>query len=310
MMRLSTVAWYGTQTGNMARLQANAGTLQTDIATGRRLRMPSDDPVASARADRLARVESQARSWQANGDTAARRLETSSTALIDMSDQVARMRELALAAANDTMTPTDRQTIAVEVRELTEGLLSLANTQGPDGRHVFAGAASGAPAYARVDGAIAWQGDGNAARVPIGEGRTIAVGDRGDETFAAADGTSLFQIAEALGAALEATPADQVETDDARVARRAALDTALTRLDQAADRIGEVAAAQGARLSQIDATNTRHDTDILEAIAARSALEDTDITRAIVDLERTLTLLQAAQAGFTRISGLSLFQRL
>ncbi|MBV7257021.1 flagellar hook-associated protein FlgL [Pacificimonas sp. WHA3] len=311
MLRISTASWYVGQVNHMARLQGESSQLQTSIATGKRMISAADDPVASARADRFARLEADSANWKANGDVASRRLESSSDALSAMASDITRIRELALVAANDTQTPADRHIVAAEIEQLTDGLLSLANRRDSDGRYVFAGAASGQPAYARDGGgSIVWQGSGTAPLAPIGADRTVSVGDRGDVLFAADDGTSLFAAAEELIAVLRATPSDQAETDSARADRKLGMGTALDRLDSLQSNLSEASATQGARLQQLDATTERLDIDILEASIARGALEDTDITRAIVDLERTLTLLQAAQAGFTRISGLSLFERL
>jgi flagellar hook-associated protein 3 FlgL len=43
---------------------------------------------------------------------------------------------------------------------------------------------------------------------------------------------------------------------------------------------------------------------------ARSGLEDTDITAAVTELQKTMTVLQATQASFTKLSSLSLFDYL
>ena len=44
--------------------------------------------------------------------------------------------------------------------------------------------------------------------------------------------------------------------------------------------------------------------------ATRSALEDTDVTAAITNLQKTMTILQATQASFTKLASLSLFDYL
>ena len=42
----------------------------------------------------------------------------------------------------------------------------------------------------------------------------------------------------------------------------------------------------------------------------RSGLEDTDVTAAITELQKTMTVLQATQASFSKLSSLSLFDYL
>ena len=48
----------------------------------------------------------------------------------------------------------------------------------------------------------------------------------------------------------------------------------------------------------------------LRCEAARSAIEDVDVSQAITDLQKTMTVLQATQASFSKLSGLSLFNYL
>ena len=48
----------------------------------------------------------------------------------------------------------------------------------------------------------------------------------------------------------------------------------------------------------------------LTARTAVKIMEDTDITSAVTELQKTLTILQATQASFTKLTGLSLFDYL
>jgi len=42
----------------------------------------------------------------------------------------------------------------------------------------------------------------------------------------------------------------------------------------------------------------------------RTAIEDTDIPTAVAELQKTLTVLQATQASFSKLTGMSLFDYL
>ena len=65
--------------------------------------------------------------------------------------------------------------------------------------------------------------------------------------------------------------------------------------------------ARGARLTIVSTAMTDAGT---ARETQRSALEDTDVTTTIADLQKTMTILQATQASFTKLSSLSLFDYL
>jgi flagellar hook-associated protein 3 FlgL len=81
-------------------------------------------------------------------------------------------------------------------------------------------------------------------------------------------------------------------------------------MDQALERTGTVRADIGSRLSAIDsATSTRED-EAVDLQALLSDLRDVDYASVISKLNQQYTGLQAAQAAYSKISQLSLFDYL
>lgn len=85
---------------------------------------------------------------------------------------------------------------------------------------------------------------------------------------------------------------------------------ALTNLDQAEQSILRVRAMIGARLSEVDSLESINADTQLQYQEAISNLQDLDYAKAISDLTRKQTDLQAAQQSFVQISRLSLFEYL
>ena len=64
------------------------------------------------------------------------------------------------------------------------------------------------------------------------------------------------------------------------------------------------------RAARVDLEATRL-TDVgADREASRSALEDTDIASTYLELQKTMTVLSATQASFSKLSALSLFSYL
>lgn len=81
-------------------------------------------------------------------------------------------------------------------------------------------------------------------------------------------------------------------------------------IDQAFENIIRVRTDIGARLNTIDAQMTTNEDFIADMQVIRSQTQDLNVTEAISELTTRLATLQAAQATFTRVQGLSLFNQL
>jgi flagellar hook-associated protein 3 FlgL len=114
---------------------------------------------------------------------------------------------------------------------------------------------------------------------------------------------SIFQTVNNLVQALE-TPLIDAEAE-ARFQFNT--DRAFEDIDQSIDKMLEVRASIGARHNTLDSQRFSNEEFSDHLDIARSKLEDVDIVRAISMLARESNALEAAQAAFVRVQGLSLF---
>jgi flagellar hook-associated protein 3 FlgL len=112
--------------------------LQEQLATGRRLLRPSDDPVDTANDLRLRDKLAQLWQYKRNIEDGTGWMSVSDTAMLSMNDLMQRLRELAIQGASDSQTITERRYIAREVEQLTRQMIALCNTN-YKGDYVFAG---------------------------------------------------------------------------------------------------------------------------------------------------------------------------
>lgn len=85
---------------------------------------------------------------------------------------------------------------------------------------------------------------------------------------------------------------------------------ALTNLDQAADNLSRVRSVIGTRMNELDSLSNVSEDLQLQYQQTLSNLQDLDYAKAISDLSRQQTNLQAAQQSFARVAQLSLFNYL
>jgi len=305
MTSINTRAGHLAAVGRLGELSRQLDNVQGQIARARRIDVPADDPVGFARAAVLRREKAAATATQRGIDAGNRRLSATDTALESLGNLVQRARELALQGANGTQSASDRATLALEIRELTAQARALAETTDSDGQRLFGGAIASGPTYAPgTEGRLVWQGGGSAPAVGIGS-RSIASGSDGPSVFgitdAAADTRDLFATLTALNAAL-ATP-------DAAL-RQTGIDTSIGDLDGHITRIANARGTVGARLSRLESESERLAKTSLATESDLSKLESLDMPEAIARMQRLLTVLEAAQASFVRISSLSLWDQM
>ncbi len=167
----------------MQQLQAALNRTQTQVASGRRILRPSDDPIAAARSVGLREAISRLDQFQRNGNAARSRLEHEESALNAVINVLQRVRELALRANNATEANESRKQIAVELRQQVADLVQLANQRDGNGRFLFAGNQDGSLPVSQGAGGFMYNGDQGQRLIQIGATRQVFDGDSGAAVF-------------------------------------------------------------------------------------------------------------------------------
>jgi flagellar hook-associated protein 3 FlgL len=153
-----------------ARYQQVAAT-QLQIATGRRVNQPSDDPVAAAQ-ERLRQSElSGIQASQTSVTGAQAWLNQTETSLEQVRSVLSRANELALQGATGSYSQSDRDAMASEVEQLVKAAKDTMNAK-VNGDYVFSGTKSDTAPYATATGDT-YQGDTGAVLRDGGAGVTL-----------------------------------------------------------------------------------------------------------------------------------------
>ena len=300
MTTVSTSAFYDRSNSDMGTLRARADALQAAIASGQRLGSASDDPVAAARVRTLTRQDSFAEIDSAASDRASGDLMLADQTLSQFTASVIRVKELATQAANGTLTPAQRAGIGTELDQIHSELGRLANARDSAGHALFGGNAVGAAYTFDASGNPVYAGTASASDLSLGDGQTVTRGLTGPQflEFTSASGaTNLFAVVKGLSDALKGGVPDPAQ------AARDALDT----LDTGLETITTQQTVIGARLNWIDLSAERR-VQLSEARSDEEAsVGGTDLSLAVSQLQQTMTVLEASQASFAKLSQLSLF---
>jgi flagellar hook-associated protein 3 FlgL len=296
-MRISTAQIFRQSVDAMLDRQRELSQTELQVASGKRILNPSDDPSATVRILDLKETQQRLLQFQRNADAATAKLDQEETALQGMENLLQRVRELAVQGNNDPLGAEGRSAVAAEIRQHIDSFLQLANTQDANGEYVFAGFQSQTTPFSHDGvGNFSYHGDSGQRMLKIGESREVAVGDPGSifMDFAAAAGgtTNVGEVLYRLATNLEAGNGDP---------------EALSDIDTALGSLLNLRAKVGARMNAIDDQKDANDAFDLAVTTVRSSLEDLDYAEAISRFNQQLTALQAAQQSFIKIQDMSLF---
>jgi len=410
-MRISTLFFHQRGLSSILDQQAKVSQIQEQVASGRRIVKPSDDPSGASQIIRLNQVIEQTKQFQRNSDIITNRLSLEESTLGNIETSLLRVREIAIQANNSTLSNNDRAALAQEVRERLNELIGLANTRDANGEYLFAGLrVTTQPFSKQANGSVSYSGDQGQRFLNIASGRQMADSDSGAAVFMDVDnGNGTFQVQDnpantgagiinpgkvtdpgsyvadtytitfvtngngnlaynvvgassgqiipplpqnpvtnapdfsseaaitfnGLETSIAGSPvagdtftvspsgkqdifatvnnlATVLETSAFNAAGEARISNQVTRvlvdIDQAFSNIIEFRTSVGARLKSIEDQQAVNDSFLIDMQSTLSEVRDLDMTEAITVLQQRLLALQAAQASFSRIQNLSLFQ--
>ncbi len=111
---------------------------QNQLATGKKISVPSDDPVVAARALKLRTDVAEVEQYQKNVKDADSWMDITEDTLAKIGDVLQKAREIAVQGANGTYKADDTQKINEELKQLRTQLLHLGNSTYA-GRYIFSG---------------------------------------------------------------------------------------------------------------------------------------------------------------------------
>ncbi len=301
MTILSTSAFYERANLNMTTLRKQAEGLQAQLSSGQRINKSSDDPVAAARLRELARSEGLAKVNVANANRAISDLTLADSALQEIADNLIRVQELTTQAATGTLSDAQRASIGEQIANIRSNMVALVNSKDSSGHALFGGEAAG-PAYT-LDGSgnAVYTGTASSDELPLGDGQTVLRGVTGPEFMNFTHGgvsTDLFAVLGNLAAALQGGGADATGVASAT----------LEALNAGLEKINTTQTVIGARMNWVDLNidrNVRQGELRADETASKGGV---DAATTITQLQQILTVLEASQASFVKLSSMSLFE--
>lgn len=277
---------------NLEAAQGRMDKVQSQMSSGQRISRPSDDPVGVESALRLKSSIANVEQWKANSSEGLSYIDTTDSVLADMSNILVRAKELSVQGANGTLSTSDRQKIALEVDQIREQLVQMANTK-VGSKFIFGGTANKEPFPIA---ATQWQGSNDIMKYEMGTGFSLEISVNGKALFGvtpdsvtpATDNVEMFKTIENLSTALKESNMENIQTS-------------MTALDAIAETVVNSRAELGARQNRMTSHYERLDTTLYNLTSNLTGILDADMAKTIIDFKNQENVYSAALATGAKI---------
>lgn len=266
---------------------------QTQLATGKKITFPSDDPIVASRSLKLRTDVAEIKQYQRNVEDAVSWMEITETTLAQMGDVIQRVRELTVQGANGTTTTEDLEKAMKEVEQLKIQMTHMANTTYA-GRYIFSGFKTDKPL---MDENGVFQIDiANSEMInfEIGMGDDIHVNVTGSDLLnneinaVVGDKSSIIQTFDNIIAAMTAGDHEAVGDN-------------LAQIDADFNNILRVRSGVGARMNRLELTLNRLGDDTVNFTKLMSKNEDVDMAEAIMNLLNEENVYKASLSAGAKV---------
>lgn len=306
-MRVTTQQTYVSMTQSFNNLSGSLAHVVEQMATGKEILQPSDDPIAATRITQLNRQQSAIEQYQSNIDSASAGLSQQESILDGVNNSLLVVRDDLLEAANGTNTADSLASLGQDIESLTDSMVAALNYQDEDGHYVFGGTINDQPPIVAVDDdgdgvtdSYSYQGNSDHRQTTVSNGVEV------DTNVAASDffGSNL-DVLNTLNSLSQELQNPDVDPADPQV--QSDIQNAVDVVDTASDDLNASIASLGETqntMSMLSDAQTDISTSNDELIGS---LQDLDYSPASITFTGLEVAMEATLKTYSKVSELNLF---
>jgi len=278
--------------------QNQENTALQQMSTGKRLNVPSDDPLAAAQMVGNQDQSNRTDQYLQNIDTLTSQFQTADTAIGSAVAAITQAITLGVQGSTGTLSAANRQQIVQNLLGIQGQLVQLANTS-VGGSYLFGGTASTAPPYtldSTSPSGVTYNGNSGTNTVQVADGLNLQTNMPGSQLFQNSAGDVFDSLQQLITALQSGTPADA--------------GTATNQLRTAFDSLTGQRIFYGNAVNQLTSTQTFLQQEQVTLKSQANNLVGADLAKAATDLTRATTAHDAALAAAAKILPTSLLDYL
>jgi len=278
--------------------QAQEQTYIQELATGKRVNVPSDDPAAAAADVQNQALQGQTDQYLKNTSNLEGLFQTADATLSSVVTALNQAISLGTQGANGGLSASNLQAITQQVQSIQGQVVQLANTS-YEGSYIFGGTANQSAPYAldptQPDG-VSYSGNAGVNSVEIAQGRSIQVNLPGSQVFQGAGGDVMGSLQQ-LVTALQSGNSTNIGT-------------ATTQVSNALNYVSQQRVFYGSAVNQLNANQSFLQQEQVSLQTQENTLVGADMATAATDLSQAQTAQSAALAAIAKVIPQSLLDYL
>jgi len=276
----------------LADLQQSQTTLNTalqEVATGKSVNVPSDNPAASAEMVQNTIETANVDQYTQNVSTTLSMVQTADSSLGSVVTSLTQAISLGTEGANGTNNTANMQAIATQVQGILQGVVSQANTS-YQGTYLFGGTETSSTPYTASSSSpsgYAYNGNSDSNSVAVGDDMNVQVNLPGSQIFSNSSSNVLGSLS-SLVSALQSGNSSQVAT-------------ATTAVTAALNYVSQQRVFYGNAESQLNSQETSLQQETVSLTSQQTSLVDVDEAQAATELSQAETADNAAEAAAAKV---------
>jgi flagellar hook-associated protein 3 FlgL len=183
-MRISTQMLYQSSNNDLTSMQSQILKLSQQVTAQQKVLLPSDDPVAAARALDMAQTAALNEQYKTNRQNANSALSSVQGTLDSLTNMLTKLKSNVIAAGNASYSNAERSNMASEIKGNLNEVLGYANAQDGQGNYIFAGFKSTTqPFTLDGSGGVTYNGDQGAMTLQVDSTRQMDISASGQAIF-------------------------------------------------------------------------------------------------------------------------------
>ena len=285
-MRVTQKLLFGNFMRDVNKNRGEAGRIQSDLSSGRKVRLPSQEPVSFQRARITQENIRKEEQFQNNIDSGLRQGRLVQDTLDKMIDGLVEIKSLTVNGASDSYGPKNRESMADQIEGIKVTLANSLNLSYGD-RYLFAGTNSDLQPF-EVDeatGNVTNNSNANGPIIKAGDGVNIEFSVTGTELANTPSG-DIFTVLNDLEAAFRANDQQTINNY-------------LGNMDDVIEHVTDLTSKLGNNINRMEYMYEQYESSKITQNADVSKLVDTDFAEAFSEMQRNQVAYESAMAVHT-----------
>lgn len=286
-MRITQKTIFSNFMRDVNKNRSEMAEIQSKLSSGRRVRVPSQDPVAFKSSRMIQENIRKQEQYQGNINSGLRQARLAQDALDETANRLVDIKNLVVRGASDSSNDDARETMADELSGIRESLVNTLNLSYGD-RYLFAGTNSADKPFEfdnTQPGGVANNSNDKPPQIVAADGVNIDLSVTGQDIADTSAG-DLFGVIGDIEQAL-------------RNNDTTAINNLLGKADDLIDHVADVNAKLGNNINRMDYLYQQYESSNIAQKSDVSELVDTDYAQAYSDLQRNQVAYESAMAVHT-----------